>query len=150
MSSKQEDKIVEGVQPFMEAGEQVQGAIIARPRGWTQRMAGARELGVHQQRKARAGALEGGFELASPMALVLTQQRLLSFAISEPIGMGKGGEVKDLVSSAPIADVDSIEIKRLLLGKVVNVSVRGAPFKLEVNAKADAGGLADAFKRAKA
>jgi hypothetical protein len=150
MSSRQEDKVIEGVRPFLEAGEEVQGAIIARPRGWTQARAGSLALGGLQQRKARKGAEEGGFELASPMALVLTQRRLLSFKIGSPIGMGAGGEVKDLVGSAPIAEVDSIEIKRLLLGKVVNVSVRGVPFKLEVNAKANASGLADAFNRATA
>ncbi len=72
------------------------------------------------------------------MALVLTQRRLLSVEISSPMGMGKGGEVKGIAGEAPIGDVDSIELKRLLLGKVVNVSVRGEQFKLEVNAKADA------------
>jgi hypothetical protein len=150
MSSRQEDKIIDGVQSFLEDGEEVQGAIVARPRGWTQAMAGSLNLGAHQQGKAREGAKAAGFQLASPMALVLTQRRLLSFEIGSPIGMGKGGAVKDLVGSAPIAEVDSIEVKRLLLGKVVNVSVRGVPFKLEVNAKADAGGLADAFNRARA
>ena len=150
MSSKQEQKVIQGVQPFLEDGEEVQGAIIARPRGWTQASAGSLAVGSHQQAKAHAGAEAGGFQLASPMALVLTQRRLLAVEISSPIGMGKGGEVKGIAGAAPIGDVDSIELKRLLLGKVVNVSVRGEEFKLEVNAKADAGGLADAFKRVRA
>jgi hypothetical protein len=41
-------------------------------------------------------------------------------------------------------------IKRLLLGKTVTLTIRGAPIKLEANAAAGAGALAEAFSRAKA
>ena len=58
--------------------------------------------------------------------------------------------MKELVGAAPLQDVDSIEVKSLLLGKVVTVTVRGVPIKLEVNAAADAKGLARAFASAKA
>ena len=56
------------------------------------------------------------------MALALTDSRLVVFKVSQPIAMGKGGDVKDLVSSVPLGDVDSIEVKRLLVGKVVVVT----------------------------
>ncbi|MEO8688154.1 MAG: hypothetical protein ABI611_08020 [Solirubrobacteraceae bacterium] len=138
-------KITEGAEPFLEDGEEVLAALVARPRGWTQSMAGSGMLGAAQQGKARNGAEAAGFQLASPMVLAVTQRRLLSFKAASA-----RGKVEELVGAAPHADVDAIEIKRLLLGKVVTVTVRGVPFKLEVNAKADAKGVADAFDRAKA
>ena len=84
------------------------------------------------------------------MALTLTDQRLLVLKVSPPIALGKGGDVKDLVSEAPLTDVDSIDVKRLLVGKVVTVTVRGTPFKLEVGAGEDVKGVADGFTQVKA
>jgi hypothetical protein len=75
---------------------------------------------VVQQRRAAEGA---GLKLTSPMALAMTDQRLLVLKISPIIAMGTGGDVKELVSDVPVADVDSIEIKRLLVGKVMTVTV---------------------------
>jgi hypothetical protein len=63
--------------------------------------------------------------------------------------MGKGGDVQDLVSAAALSDVESIEVKRLLVGKTVTVTVSGVSFKLEVGAGADAKGLAAEFARSK-
>jgi hypothetical protein len=60
------------------------------------------------------------------------------------------GDVKELVSEAPLGDVDSIEVKRLAVDKTVSVSVRGTPFVLEVGAGANAKGVAEEFERAKA
>jgi hypothetical protein len=81
--------------------------------------------------------------------LLARQQMLLVLKISPIIGMGKGRDVKELVSHVPVTDVDSIEIKRLLVGKVMTVTVRGAPVKLEVGATGDAKGMADGLTRAK-
>lgn len=147
--SRQEDKIKEGAAQFLEEGESVLAAFIARPRGWTQSMAGSAGLGRGQQAQARAGAEDAGFELASPMALAVTQRRLLSLETSAPLPAGAGGEPKRLVSAVPLSDVDEIKVKRLLVGKVVTVTVRGAPFKLEVGAGADAKGLVEAFEQAR-
>jgi hypothetical protein len=147
--SKQDGKIVEQAGQFLDPGETVLGAIIARPRGWTQTHAGALHVGAHQQGKHRAAGEAAGLELASPMALAVTGKRVVVFGISSPIGMGKGGDIKELVSDVPLAEVDSIAIKRLLLGKVVTVTVGGTPIKLEVNAAADAKGLVEAFDSAK-
>jgi hypothetical protein len=128
----------------------VLAAIIAAPRGHTQSVAGSMELGAAQKRRAAGAAERAGLELAAPMAVALTQRRLLTLRIGTPVGLGIGGEVKGLLSAVPIDDVDSIEVKRLLLGKTITVTVRGAPIKLEANAAAGAGVLADAFVRAKA
>ena len=94
MKSRQERKIKESAGPFLEEGEEVLAAIVARPRGWTQAMAGSAALGETQEGRAYAAAGQAGFRLASPMALAVTQKRLLSLGISTPIGLGIGGEVK--------------------------------------------------------
>ncbi len=145
-----EDKIREGVQPFLDDGEDVLAAFVARPRGWTQQMAGSMVLGGSQQAKARDGADQAGFALASPMALAITQKRLLSLSMGAQVGMGVGGGVKDLVGQALLGEVDSLKVKRLLLGKVVEITVRGQSFKLEVGAGANTKGVAEAFESARA
>ena len=142
-----EDKIREGARPFMEEGEEVLAAFVARPRGWTQAMAGSLQVGAHQQGRANAGADAAGFELASPMALAITDRRLLSFSMGAQAGMGIGGGVKELVGQAPLADVGAIKVKRLLMGKVVELQVRGETFKLEAGTGANAKGVAEAFER---
>ena len=157
--ARAEAKIKEGAAPYLEQGEEVLAAIVARPRGWTQTtaspgggaLAGAigGAIGGKKQQKNVEAAEESGFEITSPMALAVTDRRLLSLKISSPVGLGIGGEVKELVSAAPLSDVDSIELKRLAVGKTVTVTVRGTPFVLEVGAGANAKGVAEAFESAK-
>ena len=144
-----EDKIREGARQFLEDGEEVLAAFVARPRGWTQSNAGSLHLGAHQQGKSREGAEAAGFALASPMALAITDRRLLSLSMGAQAGMGMGGGVKELVGEAPLSDVDAIKVKRLLLGKVVELQVRGESFKLEAGAGANVKGVAEAFERSR-
>lgn len=141
-----EDKIREGARPFLEEGEEVIAAFVARPRGWTQANAGLRGLGQRQQAAHSGAAQAGGFALASPMALAITDRRLLSLEMGAQAGMGIGGGVKGLVAAAPLADVESLKSKRLLLGKVVEVTVRGETFKLETGAGANVKGVVEAFE----
>ena len=158
--ARYETKIKEGAAPFLDSGEEVIAAVMARPRGWTQASAsagggalaglvGGAIGGKKQQQNIEAGE-QAGFELASPMALAVTQRRLLSLKVGSLIGLGMGGKVEGLVSAAPLSDVDSIEVKRLAAGKTITVTVRGVPFVLEVGAGANAKGLAEEFERAKA
>src|SRR2546423_1160743 len=155
MKSKQEKKVSEEMGPFLEEGEEVRAVLIARPRGWTQATAGSRTLGVgtaigrHAQQKARGGAEDAGIQLASPGAIVLTQKRLLTVQTGQALGLGAGGSVKEVLSAVPITEVDSIKVKRLLLGYVVTLKVRGSEFKLEANAAAGAKPMAEAFERAR-
>ncbi|MEK6275818.1 MAG: hypothetical protein AABM30_10825 [Actinomycetota bacterium] len=157
MKSKQEKKVMEEMGPFLDEGEEVRAVLIARPRGWTQSMAGgvqtlgvASAIGGRKQQQARGGAEEAGLQLASPGAIVLTQKRLLTVKTGEALGLGVGGSVKEVLSAVPITDVDSIKVKRLLLGYVVTLKVRGSEFKLEANAAAGAKPMAEALDRAKA
>jgi hypothetical protein len=147
---KAEEKIREGVGPFLHEGEVFLAGFVARPRGWTQQHAGVAGLGRGQAAKATAGAEAGGFALASPMALAITDRRLLSLALEATPGMGMGGQVKELAGEAPLEAVDSIEVKRLLMGKVVKVTIRGSEFKLEAGAGANAKGVAEAFEQRRA
>jgi hypothetical protein len=157
--ARAEAKIKDGAAPYLESGEEVLAAIVARPRGWTQSnaspgggaIAGAvgGALGGKKQQENLGAAQDSGFEIASPMALAVTNRRLLSLKISNPVGLGIGGDVKELASAAPLGDVDSIEVKRLAVGKTVTVTVRGTPFALEVGAGANAKGVAEEFERAK-
>jgi hypothetical protein len=144
---KSEEKIQEGAKPFLEEGEEVLAAFVARPRGWTQQMAGVRGLGSSQVARASGEAQAAGFELASPMALAITDRRLLSLALGATAGMGHVGEVKEVAGEAPLDAVDEIKVKRLLMGKVVTVTVRGHEFKLEVGAGANVKGVTEAFEQ---
>jgi hypothetical protein len=148
MSSLYERKIKDGARPLLDEGEEVIATLVARPRGWTQAMAGSIHVGAAQQGKALAAGEQAGLELASPMALALTQRRLVVLRIGSPIGLGIGGKVKELVSAVPLERVDGIDVKRLLLGQVVTVTVDGQPIKLEANALAGGKALAGAFNRA--
>jgi len=162
--ARAEVKIKEGAAPYLEQDEEVLAAMVARPRGWTQSSAspggGAAAgliggaiggmMGGKKQDENIGAAEDSGFEIASPMALAVTNRRLLSLKISNPVGLGIGGDVKELVSAAPLSEVDSIEVKRLAVGKTVTVTVRGTPFVLEVGAGANAKGVAEEFERAKA
>jgi len=158
--ARSEDKIKEGAKPFLEPGEEILAAVVARPRGWTQ--AGASQsggalagaiggaIGYKKQQENVAAAEEVRFELANPMALAITQRRLLSIGVTAPIGAGIAMKVQELVSAVPLSEVDSIAVKRLAVGKTVTVTVRGVPFKLEVGAGANAKGVAEALEQAKA
>jgi len=158
--ARSETKIKDGAAPFLEPGEEVLAAIVVRPRGWTQAGASAGggaaagaiggAIGGRKQQQSMDAARQSGFELASPMALAVTPRRLLSLKVTAPIGLGIGMKVQELVSAVPVSEVDSIEVKRLAVGKTVTVTVRGVPFVLEVGAGADAKGVAEALERAKA
>jgi hypothetical protein len=147
--ARAEQWITEGAVPFLEPGEEVLAALVAAPRGHTQSVAGVREIGNKQQQTATDAADQAGMRLEGPMALALTPKRLLALAISNPVGMGASGKVKDVLSSVPIEEVDSIEVKRLLAGSRITLTVRGASMKLEAGAGARAKPLAEEFARPK-
>lgn len=152
MPNSYEDKIKEQAQPHLEAREHVMAAFIAQPRGaTTARLGGVgpSSIGGTKIGRQNRAAEQAGLQVANPMALALTDTRLLVFSISKPIAMGKGADVKDLLSAVALSDVDSIEIKRLLVGKIVILTVRGVAIKLEAGGGANAKGLADEFARAK-
>jgi hypothetical protein len=153
MSTSYEDKIKEQAKPYLGPGERVLAAFITQPRGTNVAMAGGlapSAIGGHKNKQTRRDAEAAGLQLTRPMALALTEGRLIVFKVSPPIAMGKGGDVKELVSAVPLGDVDSVEVKRLLVGKVVIVRVGGTDIKLEAGPGANAKGLAEEFARVRA
>jgi hypothetical protein len=153
MSTSYEDKIKEQAESYLEPGERVLAAFIAQPRGANMARTagiGPSAIGGRKVKEVRRAAEASGLQLTKPMALALTDRRLVVLKISSPIAMGKGADVKELVSAVPLGAVDSIEVKRLLVGKVVVVRVGGVEVKLEAGAGANAKGLAEEFARARA
>ena len=151
MPTSYEDKIKEQARHHIEAGERVLAALIAQPRGATMAKVGGVGPGTsggRKMRQERRAAGQGGLRLTSPMALALTDSRLLVLSVTRPIAKGKGGDAKELVSAVALSEVDSIEVKRLLVGKVVIVTVRGPAVKLEAGPGSDTKGLAEEFARA--
>lgn len=143
--AKAEQVITEGAQAFLEEDEEVLSGLVVAPRGNTQAIAGGLGIGAGKVADNVAAGGQAGFRLESPMALALTNRRLLSLAYANPVGMGIGGKVKDLLDAVPIAEVDAIEVKRLLAGYRITLRIRGVEFKLEAGAGAKAKPLAEAF-----
>jgi hypothetical protein len=146
------DQLKEEARPMLEPGEEIIASIVAQPRGTSNSKVGGlapQAIGSAWAGKSRKGAAEAGLELTNPMALALSDRRLLVFGI-EKSAMGKPTGVKELHSSVPLGEVESIQVKRLLVGKTMTVSANGAEAKLEIGAGQDAKGLAEQFERVKA
>ncbi|HEY3772733.1 MAG TPA: hypothetical protein VGL69_07075 [Solirubrobacteraceae bacterium] len=149
MGTSYEDKIKQQATPYLEDGERVLAAFIARPRGsGVASSAGlvGQAIGGRQLARQKDAAQDVGLRFVSPMALALTDRRLIVLSVSAPLALGKGGDVKEFVSGVPLSEVDSIESKRLLAGSVVVLTVGGMSFKLEAGAKSGAGRLIAEFE----
>ncbi len=153
MAADFEAQLKEEARSMLDPGEEILAAVVAQPRGTGVARSGGglgpQAIGSAWMRKSKGGAVDAGLELTTPMALALSQRRLLVFGL-ETSALGKPKGVKELVSSAPLEEVESISVKRLLVGKTMTVSLRGAEVKLELGAGQDAKGLAAQFERAKA
>jgi hypothetical protein len=147
--SKQESKIIEGVRPYLDPGEEPLVAIVAQPKGTTAAVAGRGAMGVggglmgsRQRRDAHDAATAAGLVLEAPCAVVLTTHRLMTVKIGAPIGLGLGGKFKEVLSWVPVTDVASVEVKKVALRQNVTIHVNGASITLEANAAASAKELA--------
>jgi hypothetical protein len=146
------EQLKEEARPFLEQGEEIVASIVAQPRGTSNSKVGGlapQAIGSAWKGKSKQGAEAAGLALTNPMALALSDRRLIVFGI-ETSAMGKPKAVKELVSAMPVGEVESIQVKRLLVGKTMTVSANGAEAKLEVGAGQDAKGLAEQFERVKA
>lgn len=149
MKSKYVDKFKAGAGPYLEPGEEVVSACIAQPKGRTRAAAGGggvvREMGLREQRASEAAGEEAGLQTAAPMALAVTNRRLATFKIGTPLPLGRGGDVKELLSAVPLTEVEAFEVKRVGMGQRLNVTVNGVVIALE----AAAGGkeLHEAYER---
>lgn len=154
---KQEQRIVDGVAPFLGPGEEVLAALVAQPKGTTKGIAGTGALGAAggtlmgggERRAAHEAAAGAELVLATPCAIVLTRSRLLTVKIGAPIGMGLGGKVKELLSAVPVDEVDGIDVKKVALRQNITLRVRGQSVELEANAAANATEMASALQALK-
>ena len=152
MAADFEAQLKEEARSMLEPGEEILAAVVAQPRGTGVSRApglGPQAIGSAWARKSKGGAEDVGLELTTPMALALSERRLLVFGL-ETSALGKPKGVKELLSSAPLEEVESISVKRLLVGKTIVVAMRSGEVKLEAGAGEDAKGLAAQFERAKA
>jgi hypothetical protein len=150
MKSKYVEKFKAGAAPYLEAGEEVQTAFIAQAKGRTQATASpnliARELGNRKMAQSTEGAEEAGLVVGNPMALAITNQRVMTFKISTPI-LGRGGDIKELLSAVPVAAVDDVQVKRFGMAKRITLTVSGTEIQLESAAGADE--FLEAYQRVK-
>jgi hypothetical protein len=152
MAADFDAQLKEEARKFVEPDEEILASVVAQARGTSTARAdnlGARMVGDAWTGKSKGGAQKAGLELTSPMALALSQKRLLVFAI-ETSGMGKPKGVTGLHSSAPLEEVQAVSVKRLLVGKTMKVELTSGEVKLEIGAGQDAKGFAEQFERVKA
>jgi hypothetical protein len=148
---KQEQKLMDGVRPFLDAGEAPLVALIAQAKGTTKGIAGTGALGAAggalmgggERRAAHEAAAAADLVVENPCAIVLTNRRLLTVKIGAPIGLGLGGKVKSLLSGVPVQDVHSVEVKKIALRQNITLHVRDQTIQLEATAAASGKELAE-------
>jgi hypothetical protein len=149
MSKHQEQIIAAAVG---KVSEPIVAAAWAKPRGATTAVAGGGvivgAIGGKQVRNQRKGAEAAGIELASPGAVAVTATSFLSMSVKVTMG-GAIKEVTEVLSTLPLAEVDSITVSRMGLTGVMKITARGSDFKLEGKV-GDMKEFAEAFDRAKA
>jgi hypothetical protein len=148
--SKHREQIISAAKG--KVSEEILGATFAKPRGSTTAGVGggviSTEIGAQRAGRQRKGAAAAGIELGSPGALAVTPTSLLTMSVKVSFG-GQIKEVDEILSTVPLADVDSIEVKRMGLAGVMEIASAGSTFKLEGKVN-DMREFAHAFERAKA
>lgn len=148
---KQEQKLIDGVRPLLDPGEEPLVALIAQVKGTTKGIAGTGALGSvagsamggSERRSAHEAAAAADLVVENPCAIVLTNRRLLTVKIGAPIGMGLGGKVKSLLSGVPVQDVHGVDVKKIALRQNITLHVRDQSIQLEATAAASGNELAE-------
>ena len=148
--SKQEQKVIDGVRPMLEPGEEPLVALVAQPKGTTKGTVGGSVLGNageamggRERRGAEEAATAAQLVLESPCAIVLTNSRVLTVKIGAPIGLGLGGKVKEVLSAVPLHDVDGVDVKKIAMRQNITLRARGQTIELEANAAASGSEFAE-------
>jgi hypothetical protein len=148
--SKHQEQIVAAAKGKLD--EEILAAAFAKPRGSTTAVAGGgvvgREIGARWAGKNRQGAEAAGIAVANPGAVAVTPSSLVTMKVKVS-AMGAIKEITEVLSVVPLAEVDSLEVKRAGLGGVMEINAGGSSFKLE-GKPGDMKELADVFERAKA
>jgi hypothetical protein len=148
--SKQQEQIIAAAKG--KVAEDVLAAAFAKPRGATTAAAGGggapTRIGLSWARKQQQAAGAAGIDLGNPGAVVVTPTNLLTLAVKVSL-MGQIKEVTEILSTVPLTDVDSVEVKRMGMAGVMEIAVGDSSFKLEGKVN-DMREFAEAFDRAKA
>ncbi len=148
--SKHQDQIIAAAEGKVQ--EELLGAAFAKPRGAMTAAVGGGlitdEIGARLTGRQHKGADTAGIKLGNPGAVAVTRTSLVTMQVGVSMG-GQVKEVKEVLSTVPLADVDSVEVKRMGLAGVMEITSGGASFKLEGKVN-DMREFAAAFDRAKA
>jgi hypothetical protein len=140
-------------QQFLDPDEHVLAIFQAQPRGAGVAKSGLgaapQAIGGAWAGKSREGAEGAGLTLVTPMALALTERRVCVFGGNTGGMSGRINELTELVSSAPLSAIDSIQVKGLLVGKSVRIAMNGGEVKLEGPGGQDVKGFAEMFEKTK-
>jgi hypothetical protein len=132
--------------------EPILGAAFAKPRGATTSAIGGGAIvdaiGGKKVSNQNKGADAAGMVLGNPGAVAVTAQNLLTMQVKVSF-MGQIKDVTEVLSSVPLTEVDSLEVKRMGAAGVMEISTHGSTFKLEGKA-GDMKEFASAFDRARA
>ena len=146
--SKHQEQIIAAAKGKIE--EEILGAAWGKPRGATTAAAGggvAGEIGARWAGKHRQGATDAGIEIGNPGAVAITPTSLITMKVKVS-AMGAIKEIAEVLSVVPLAEVDSLEVKRMGLTGIMEISARGGSFKLE-GKPGDMKELAEVFQHAK-
>jgi hypothetical protein len=148
--SKHQEQIIAAAKGKVD--EDILGAAFAKPRGATTAVAAggviAKEIGAQWSGKQTAGAEEVGLTLGNPGAVAVTATSLVTMQVKVS-AMGAIKDVTEVLSTVPLAAVDSLEVKRMGMAGVMEITAGGGSFKLE-GKPGDMKELAEVFERAKA
>ena len=148
--SKHQEQIIAAANGKLD--EEILGAAWGKPRGSQTAAAGAGvivgEIGARWSGKQRKGAEAMGIKLGNPGAVAVTPTSLVTMKVKVS-AMGAIKEVTEVLSVVPLADVDSVQVKRMGLTGVMEIKSGDSSFKLE-GKPGDMKELADVFERAKA
>jgi hypothetical protein len=147
--SKHHEQIVAAAPGKIE--EPILGSAFGKPRGSQTAAAGGgmivSEIGARWSGKHRNEADAAGIALANPGAVAVTPTSLLTMAVKVSM-TGQIKEITEVLSTVPLAEVDSIDVKRMGMAGVMEIKAGGGSFKLEGKV-GDMREVADAFERAK-
>jgi hypothetical protein len=148
--SKHQEQIIAAAKGKLD--EEILGAAFGKPRGATTAVAGGgligREIGAQWAGKQRKGAEAAGIAIGNPGAVAVTRSSLVTMKVKVS-AMGAIKEITEVLSTVPLGEVDSLEVKRMGMSGVMEISAGGSSFKLE-GKPGDMKELAEVFERAKA
>jgi hypothetical protein len=148
--SKHQEQIIEAAKGKLDG--EILAAAWGKPRGASTAMSGGgmivSEIGSRWAGKQRKGAEAAGIDIGNPGAVAITPSSLVTMKVKVS-AMGAIKEVTEVLSTVPLGDVDSLEVKRMGMTGVMEITAGGGSFKLE-GKPGDMKELAEVFARAKA